>query len=343
MSVIDIVLISVSLLICLSTAITDLKKRIIPNIILYPFFCISFPLNLIYSIIHAQSIFYLRNVIFACGFAIILFALHFFSAGDSKLLITLAAAIPTSLYQNTLDGWFPILTWLIALFSFSFLYLVIESIWFAIRGKERFFCHLSFKKVIFNGLQRWILVTAINESIWLFFPAFYASNTYTIILLDFFIMIIIADLALQLPIFIYIILCAVDLIVGIACGYLNGFHMSEFLLFPLIFVFALFQRYLSAYNYYRMATDSVEKGMILSLQSSLLLQASNIQGLPELSTEDTRSKLTEMEAESIRKWAKTKGGQLEIILVRTLPFGALIAAGTFIFLLERVIYWLWIH
>ncbi|MCD8216029.1 MAG: hypothetical protein LUC97_10385 [Clostridiales bacterium] len=54
-------------------------------------------------------------------------------------------------------------------------------------------------------------------------------------------------------------------------------------------------------------------------------------------TEDIRSKITEEEAESIKRWENSKYGQHEIIIVRKIPFAIFISIGTVIYTFARML------
>ena len=84
--------------------------------------------------------------------------------------------------------------------------------------------------------------------------------------------------------------------------------------------------------YETISTFGVKKGMILSTFSSMLMQNSRVKGLPGVSSEDLRNRLTEDEAESIRRWGKTPKGQKEIAIVKKIPFAVFIAMGYFTYL-----------
>lgn len=71
---------------------------------------------------------------------------------------------------------------------------------------------------------------------------------------------------------------------------------------------------------------NLKKGMILSSMSSIMMQNSITPGLPNISTEDLRSRLTESEVDSIKIWAKaTKTESLTI--VKKIPFAIFISIG----------------
>ena len=59
---------------------------------------------------------------------------------------------------------------------------------------------------------------------------------------------------------------------------------------------------------------------------------SRVQGLPTISTEDLKSRLTKDEVESINRWSKTPKGNASIVIVRKIPFALFIGIGTVIFI-----------
>ena len=82
---------------------------------------------------------------------------------------------------------------------------------------------------------------------------------------------------------------------------------------------------ISEYNYEEINTSNVKKGMILSMSDTMLFVNSKIKGLPTLSTEDLRSRLTDEEANSVVKWGKSKYGKKTVKIVRKTPFAIFIS------------------
>ena len=66
--------------------------------------------------------------------------------------------------------------------------------------------------------------------------------------------------------------------------------------------------------------------MILSMGASLLMQRSRVRGLPGISSEDLKSRLTEEETESIKRWAKSKKIE-SLLIVKKIPFAVFIFLG----------------
>lgn len=70
----------------------------------------------------------------------------------------------------------------------------------------------------------------------------------------------------------------------------------------------------------------LKKGMILSTISSMMMQNSRVRGLPSVSTEDLKSRLTEEQVNSICRWSKSR--KIETItIVRKIPFAIFIFSG----------------
>lgn len=80
-------------------------------------------------------------------------------------------------------------------------------------------------------------------------------------------------------------------------------------------------------SYRRIATSDVKKGTILALETTLRFLNSPIPGLPSLSGENLRSRLTEEEAASVRKWGETAPDRAEVLVVLKVPFTIFIALG----------------
>ena len=66
--------------------------------------------------------------------------------------------------------------------------------------------------------------------------------------------------------------------------------------------------------------------MILSSVSSILMQNSRTRGLPPVSSEDLRSRLTEEQIASIGRWAESRN-IINVTVVRKIPFAAFIMGG----------------
>ena len=107
--------------------------------------------------------------------------------------------------------------------------------------------------------------------------------------------------------------------------------------YVIVLGFLMFRVFANKYNYQIIKVEEIKSGMILSQMTSLLLQNSRILGLPGISDETLKSRLTEDEAESIKKWGKSKHGEEKITVVRKIPFALFISIGCIIYLIVGVI------
>jgi hypothetical protein len=80
----------------------------------------------------------------------------------------------------------------------------------------------------------------------------------------------------------------------------------------------------------------VSVGNVLSRSSILLMIPSAVKGLPKLTDETTRCRLTQSEVEAIKRWEHSKYGQDTVTIVRTVPFSPFIFAGVLLHFAFRV-------
>ena len=67
--------------------------------------------------------------------------------------------------------------------------------------------------------------------------------------------------------------------------------------------------------------------MVLSYMTVSSFLKSKVKGLPKYTLESIRTRITSEEAESIRRWKKSKYGKDTIIIVRKIPFAIFICIG----------------
>ena len=71
--------------------------------------------------------------------------------------------------------------------------------------------------------------------------------------------------------------------------------------------------------------------MILTTASSVLMQGSRVRGLPGVSSEDLRNRLTETEIDSIKRWASGRN-VTRISIVKKIPFAFFLVIGFWLYL-----------
>jgi preflagellin peptidase FlaK len=78
--------------------------------------------------------------------------------------------------------------------------------------------------------------------------------------------------------------------------------------------------------YETIQVKKLKKGMILSSYTSMLLQNSRVRGLPGVSMEDLRNRLSETEVASVKRWAASRKVE-EIVVVKKIPFAIFLLMG----------------
>jgi preflagellin peptidase FlaK len=107
-----------------------------------------------------------------------------------------------------------------------------------------------------------------------------------------------------------------------------SFYPETYLLAAIVIIL---QMIISSGLYEEIPTDEVTNGMILSMVSSMRMQNSRVKGLPGISTEDLRSRLTQEEAENVKRWAKTKTGSKTVTIMKKVPFAVFLVAGVAVY------------
>lgn len=339
MQILNFVLISICFIVCFICAITDIKYGKIKNIVIFPSILIAFSLNLILSIYQGLTFIFLINVLMMNIVSFILYVFHFWGAGDSKFLFFIVASVPPTFYYNRLMGIFPSISILISIFLVALFYVAIESIIILFFKKEKnpYKLKWKWKLFIFSYLQGLIGITAINQILFFCLPNFYEKNWYCIMLLNFFVVMKLSELQWKgKEIWIFVI-GTIEVIVTVLTSYKERFTSIDGKM-PIIFLLILiFKLYIDRFNYKTVSVEKLREGMVLDTPSSTLFQKSFIEGLPSISTEDLRSKLSIEEISAIRQWSKTGNGKFELVIVKKLPFGLFLAIGTILFIAEGII------
>lgn len=325
---------------CIYVTITDIKNNIIQNKILLLSFIFGIFCNIAYYGFLYKEFFltFVLNVLILSAISIIFYAMHFWAAGDSKMLISIIFLFPARIYY-TGENISPAVSLIIIIFSLAFIYSVIESIIIGISRKDLFnfkSINLNIKEMILQYIKCSCVISLINIFVFLISPNFYSENKALLMIFNMVIIFLIYNVKILnkgLPL---LFLCFVTIVSYV---FVNGFVFAfnlDFIIY-IFTAFILFLRIISEkYCYLEIPTASTKKGMVLAYSTVLNFQPSAVKGLPKSTTEDVRSKITQEQVDSILRWEKTKFGQPTITIVRKIPFAIFITLGVFIFLFLRV-------
>lgn len=340
MILVEGVLITLLIYTCIYVTITDLKKGLIQNKVITLTAILGLIANIVYYTIFAKAfvIAFILNIIVMMAISIAFYALHIWAAGDSKLLMLTVFLIPTRLYYqgNNVTATVVIM---IIIFSIAYLYIIGESIYLGIKEKNFFKMSIvknDIKLMVKQYIKCTCLVTFFGFIVRMIAPDFYAKNIELMMILN----MILILLSYNFKLFDKII-PLICLVLATVASYIftSGTDFSFNLnIYPLVLLVLLLRLCVEKYNYQTIPTNKVEKGMVLAYSTIVYFIPSTIKGLPkEKSTEDIRSRITEEEAENIKRWENSKYGQPEIIIVRKIPFAIFISLGTVIYTFARML------
>lgn len=330
-----------TLMICTCAYLTycDFKTGLIPNKVLAVSGAAAFMLDFIYYTVFMRE--------FAVGFLInfgvtslisfLLYCFHFWGAGDSKFVIFIVLCIPLRFYNKNDLMSFPSVNIIVQTFAIAFLYLVAESVILGIIHKNFFdlknnITLKSILRTIYTYILSYLYIMFFNAVESILFKYVLISNKYIAPLMNFFIIIVILNCEKFKKWYLFIVV----LVLNILAIIVNIQTLNDYILSPInlliILLVITFRQFADKYNYKTILTNTVKKGDVLTVSTVMLFRNSRVKGLPEVTTEDFRSRISAEEAESIKRWERSVNGKSEITIVRKLPFAIFIFISTIIFL-----------
>lgn len=315
---------------------SDIKRGIIPNKLIAVFAIISLGIDVAYYGFVAKDValLFIANVFVISILGVILYYTRSLAGGDCKLIPVLAMLYPAGMYLTYRNSGVTLFLTICFAIFYGYVYLLITSIWRLILGDNK--VDKNYVKTYLKGyfksyMTAFIYVTFVNL-------LFGVVDRY-LVEVDSWVVWIVCIVAawscgrinLMKRKAIIIAIVVVDIALSIALKVLPlSLNPRSYLLTA---VLVLCQMTIRTNVYETIPTSRIKKGMILSTFSSMAMQSSRVQGLPKVSTEDLSCRLTEEEAESIKRWRKTTRGLEEISIVKKIPFAVFIAMGFFTYVL----------
>lgn len=326
---------------CIITSITDIKNNKISNKLLIIFGIAGLGLNVAQYILKTNIIWgaYFFNLTLVVVFSLLLYILHIWAAGDSKLLIILGILLPANYCM--LAG--KVVPWSVLLvafsFIFSFIYLLFESIWLFIHHEGNFsFSNVkkNFKNFILSYIRNIIYISFALKLENFFFGEWVDQFSWVVFGINISIILLISSLELLRKVPVVITILSFSIVFSIFTKEWF-FSSSRLKYYAIAIVIMLLRIMISEYNYQTIPTSEVKKGMILSGLTTLFMSKSTFEGLPDISHEDMRSRLSASEAEAVIKWGATKNGMKTVQIVRKMPYAIFIFIGLFVY---TIIWWM---
>ena len=327
---------------CLYGSYSDLKFGIIKNKVLAIYCVIGLLSNISwFFIINRSEIkFQAINIMVTIIVSLLLYVLHIWAGGDCKFIITLSLFVPFKLFVGLFN--IPALCLIVfaVAFGFGFLYLIIDSIKCRVINNEKREKSLVKKKIlysIYNYFSCLVYIIGIDQILFHYFSRIFAEHIWLLFLINILVVFIVSGINLLKKVYFVCSVIVFDIAIKIIFRepILNRTMIINYLV---VILFIVLRVLIDEYNYEVIETNDVKKGMILSLSTTLLFSKSKVSGLPQASTEDLRSRITEEEAQSVIRWGKSKYGLPNIEIVRKTPFAVFIALGAISFIVIGVVF-----
>jgi archaeal preflagellin peptidase FlaK len=277
------------------------------------------------------------NALASLAISFMLFYGRFWSAGDAKLFCLLAVLTPFSLYPSGLL--FPAFYPLMAVFCIAFAYTAAESIYYWAADQRRPDPQRRFVRLMTGNKAApvdWLL-RYLAASLLLGLIYRVAGDAFPLVvgrdrgfaMAGGMILLVLINARLK---------TRAAVIFAAATGLLANaiyslFREGDLLTLldargPLVALLTLsVTQFIRRYDYRRVPVTGLRPDMILSTLSVAGFKLSPARGLPNTTTEDTRSRLTASEVESIRNWSAAKSGRDQVVIVAHMPFAPFILAG----------------
>lgn len=330
-------LISVLIVEGIFCSISDIRTNKIPNISIICGLLCSLIGNLVYFILSDSTYLlnFILNVISAAVISFVMYVLHIWAGGDVKLFVVMAMLVPAEFYSQKAP--LSIVTIYITIFSVAFIYLVFESV-VLMALKERGTGRISVKfsvKPIFSCM---VSIMAFQALLQLVFKGYYYDYLPVFLLLN-----VIFVLAFNKMKFLNhilsIVVCSFISGANLILSIINNQYKLELKTIIVAAVVICFRTLAERFNYQEIDTLNVKKGMILSFSTVIGFANSRVKGLPQFTTEDIASRITQEEADSIKRWATSKNGEDKITILRKIPFAIFISIGFIFYLVLGVFVW----
>ena len=332
----DTILLAILLGVLIITAITDVRKGIIPNkVLMAGFAAASIPIVMSYCENGAELKLYIMNALASSFIAIAFFYVKLWGAGDSKLWIFVNLAFPVSKYIKKEYLLFPSMIILMLIFLEAYLYVILESVCLRILKKDHGFklsnTTFNFEMIINMGFSI-IVLSFFYTIVGLAFREYYEPNRIFFALIG----VIIAPKIGSVKNTYKKIVCVVVVIIYANALLFTDVQFDFRALLLTIFIVVISNisfNFAQHYNYKRIPTSDVKEGMILSTWTVQMFSMSRIKGLPTFSDESTKCRLSEDEAAAVRRWEKSKTGMESVIIVRYIPFAIFELIGVMTYLI----------
>lgn len=313
------------------SSLSDLKEGLIYNKSLAVFAVYALVADVImYGFLARDLIItFLINLLVVSVISLILFFSHSFAGGDCKLTIVFALLFPASFYVKFNSGSTTLFFALGLALIFGYFYLLFLSLEAVIKRKVKISGNqikttlLNFVKSFFTAM---LYICAFNIVVNIFISEYLSVNIWASRIACLAIAFIVNRVTFFKKRYCIIFMIIVNVILSVRFKIIPISLNPENYLIVTALLFCCMT--IQSNIYESVSVEKLKKGMILSTASSAMMQNSRVRGLPPISFEDLRSRLTDEEVKSIAGWSKSTG-IFEVTTVKKIPFAIFIFAGFF--------------
>lgn len=332
----EIWMLAILALSCIIASISDLKDgKIYNKYLLYGALLGSVGVLQYYYINQYLLWPYLMNLLIEIVLAFLFFKVNMWGAGDSKLWIFICFLYPFGKYYTYDYLLFPSLYILMFIFIIAYIYVVAETIYIKIRQHKKqelqgkIITNINWIEAIKGFIFHFFFLRIIYRICMLIFKEYYCANTILFALLGLILSIHLYKVVFRkkikgLIVILGLILMGFDLITEISSVTVGNLNLLSFVITALVL---LLRDEMAKYNYEIVYSDSVRAGMILSYTTIMELKKTRVNGLPQFTDESAKCRISQTEAEAIKRWSKSKFGKETVVTVKFLPFGIFMAIG----------------
>lgn len=335
MTILESTMIIIMFILCIQASKTDIREGKVYNKTLLLFGGIGIAIDVIYYLLFNTSMMvpFVINFVVILVTSLALFYSHSFAGGDCKLLMVLTILYPAKCYISYAGSLITIVFTVGFALFFGYIYLLFTSVYELIIKKNKI--SLPYVKgylITFIKSFAIALVYISAVTLMIYFLGIIKINIpiWGVRILCILTSLMIGRFSVFKKKLVVTSVIVLDLILSFVLKIIPfSIHLENYIL---VIMLLLCQMTIKTSLYQEIQISSLKRGMILSMGSSLLMQNSRVRGLPKISSEDLRNRLSEDEIVSIQRWAKSK--QIESVsIVRKIPFATFVAFG-------YVSYWL---
>lgn len=311
------------------TVKSDLREGMIYNKILFPFAMVALILDCIYYVFFVKDLFleFLVNIVLIILVCLFLFYTHSFAGGDCKLCIVMSLLYPGRLYFVYAGSAYTLLFAIAFAIFFGYVYLLVSSVRRLINGRNQMtidYVKNYLMAFVYSFTSATIYISAINMFNYYLYCRGIHINIWIVRALCIGMAWFVGKYRVLKKWYVLIIVAIFDVILAV------GLKMMPISLNPenyiLVIVLLVCQMMIKTNLYEEVEICKLKKGMILSTVSSMMMQNSRVRGLPGISLEDLRNRLTEDEVESVKRWAEGRN-IITIFIVKKIPFAVFLTMG----------------